>query len=67
MSLCIIDIIMHYYINYVNMQENCVNMEENHVYLEDNYVNMRDKHVDQKKVAIFFYRESEFYMGAMVY
>lgn len=49
------------------MQENCVNMEENHVYLEDNYVNMRDKHVDQKKVAIFFYRESEFYMGAMVY
>lgn len=49
-------VIMHYYINYVNMQENCVNMEENHVrgYLEDNYVNMRDNHVDQKKVAILF-------------
>lgn len=51
-------VIMHYYI-IVNMQENCVNMEENHVYLEDNYVNMRDNHVDQKKVAIFFFRESE--------
>lgn len=59
-------VIMHYYI-IVNKQKNCVNMEENHVYLEDNYVNMRDNHVDQKKVAIFFFRESEYYMGAMAY